>query len=82
MDTEPLERAVKLVGGQSALAKVLGVKQGHVWYWLNGAKRIPAEYCAAVEEATSGAVSKHDLRPDLFEAEKPNAGARAEEPAA
>ena len=74
MDTDPLERAVKLAGGQSALAKALGVKQGHVWYWLNGAKRVPAEHCAAIEEATGGAVKRFQLRPDLFEEEPVNGG--------
>ena len=31
------ERAVQIVGGQSALARALGVKQGHIWHWLNKA---------------------------------------------
>lgn len=66
-----LQRAIDLVGGQSALARALGepVKQAHVWYWLKGAGRVPAEYCAAIERATEGKVTRHDLRPDLFESE-------------
>ena len=64
-----LRRAVTLVGSQSALARALGdnVKQGHVWYWLEkGQGKVPAEYCAAIELATGGKITRHDLRPDIF----------------
>jgi len=62
----PLERAIELVGGQSALATLCGVKQGHVWHWLRRAKRVPAERIFAIEKATNGAVTHQELRPDLF----------------
>lgn len=62
----PLERAIELVGGQSALARLCGVKQGHVWHWLRQAKRVPAERVIPIEMATKGAVTRHDLRPDLY----------------
>ena len=64
-----LKRAVGIMGSQSALARAIGenVKQAHVWYWLNeGAGRVPAEHCAAIERATEGKVTRHDLRPDIF----------------
>jgi DNA-binding transcriptional regulator YdaS (Cro superfamily) len=67
-----LQRAVDLSGGQAGLAKRLserkglGIKQGHVWYWLNKSKRVPAEYAVPVEEITDGQVSRYDLRPDVF----------------
>jgi DNA-binding transcriptional regulator YdaS (Cro superfamily) len=65
-----LKRAVDILGSQSALARALGepVKQAHVWYWLNdGGGKVPAEYCAAIERATEGKITRHDLRPDVFE---------------
>jgi DNA-binding transcriptional regulator YdaS (Cro superfamily) len=70
---EALRRATEIVGGQSALARAISertegkIKQGHIWYWLSeeGAP-FPAEYCAAVEAATAGAVTRAQLRPDLF----------------
>lgn len=64
-----IEKAVEAAGGQSALARAIGgnVKQAHVWYWLNTADaKVPAEHCAAIEQATGGKVTKHDLRPDVF----------------
>lgn len=62
----PLERAVAKLGDQSKLARAIGVKQAHVWYWLNKAKQVPAEHVLPIERATEGAVTRHELRPDLF----------------
>ena len=61
-----LERAIEIVGGQSALARACGLKQGHVWAWLNKASRCPAEHVLGVEKATLGKISRHQLRPDLY----------------
>ena len=55
--------AVEKLGGQSALAAALGLKQQHVWNWLNRDQRVPPEHCAAIETATGGAVRRWDLRP-------------------
>lgn len=63
-----LERAIEHAGGQTALAKKLGVKQANVWTWLNRVKgeTPPAEFCLGIEVATAGAVSRYELRPDVF----------------
>lgn len=64
-----LERAIKIVDGQSALARAIGepIQQGHIWYWLREKDgQVPAEHCAAIERATDGKVSRHELRPDIF----------------
>lgn len=61
-----LRKAVVLVGGQTALARKLGVNQQNVSWWLNKSKKVPAERCAAIEAATGGAVTRYDLRPDVF----------------
>ncbi|MBL8807517.1 MAG: molecular chaperone TorD family protein [Rhodospirillales bacterium] len=63
---EALSKAVELVGGQTQLARLLGVKQSHVWHWLNRAERLPAEFVLPIENATGGQVNRHMLRPDLF----------------
>ncbi len=68
MDHSALERAVEIVGGQSALARKLGLKQANVWHWLNRAEHVPAEQAIAIELATGGAVTRAALRPDLFAA--------------
>ncbi|MBK1699765.1 transcriptional regulator [Thiococcus pfennigii] len=56
-------KAIKHVG-LSVLAGRCGVTYQAVRKWER--KRIPAERCRAVEEATGGAVTVHDLRPDIF----------------
>ena len=66
MNHSALERAVEIAGGQSALARKLGLKQANVWHWLNRAEHVPAEQAIAIEQATGGAVTRAELRPDLF----------------
>lgn len=64
--TDALTRAIAIVGGQTQLARLLGVKQANVWHWLNKADRVPGEYVIAIEKATGGEITRHDLRPDLY----------------
>ena len=59
-----LQRAVEKLGGQAALAAAVGVKQQHVWNWLNrGDATPPTDHCTAIEQATDRAVMRWDLRP-------------------
>lgn len=60
----PLQTAVKTLDGQAALAAAIGVRQQHVWNWLNRPGYVPPEHCAAIETATGGAVTRRDLRPE------------------
>lgn len=65
--TNALEKAVEICGGQNGLAREISVGQGHVWHWLKkSTKGVPAEYCAAIERATNGYVTRSDLRPDIW----------------
>jgi DNA-binding transcriptional regulator YdaS (Cro superfamily) len=71
-----LRRAAEVVGGQAALASGLGfaTRQG-VWPWFNTARRVPAEYCPAIERMTREraaaegdpalVVTCEQLRPDV-----------------
>lgn len=59
-----IKRAVEIVGGQSAMARLLGRAQASVWAWVNKGTPVPAEHCFAIEDATG--VSRHDLRPDIY----------------
>ena len=52
---------------QEQFAKKLGVSQGLVWQWLSGKQTITAERAVEIEKETDGEISKHDLRPDLWE---------------
>ena len=56
---------------QVATARAVGVTPQAVSDILRRGKRVPAEWCLELETATGGAVSAHDLRPDLYPAEKP-----------
>ena len=61
----PLERAIAIAGGPSALARVLGLPWAStVTNWL--ARGVPAERCLAIELATNGAVTRYELRPEVF----------------
>lgn len=71
MGKRALERAITCLGGQAALGRACGKAQGHVWWWLHRAKRVPAEHVLAIETATKGLVTRHDLRPDLYPTLKP-----------
>lgn len=61
-------------GSQAKLAEVIGCSQQQISYLLK-AKSISAEMAMKIDTATNGAVSKNDLRPDIF-------GTRAAQPAA
>lgn len=61
---EPLNRAIELLGGVSAAAETLGIKNYQtIQQWRRSG--VPAEYCPAIERATKGQVRCEDLRPDV-----------------
>jgi DNA-binding transcriptional regulator YdaS (Cro superfamily) len=60
---DALQTAVDIVGGQTALAAVLGVKQQNVWNWLSRAAFVPPVHCPAIEPATGYVVMRWHLRP-------------------
>lgn len=51
-------------GGQTRLAKALGVPVVTISHWANSVRPIPIFWCATIEIATEGAVTRKDLRPD------------------
>jgi DNA-binding transcriptional regulator YdaS (Cro superfamily) len=64
-----LEEAIEVVGGQSALARVIGTKQQTVWWWRNRTRCAPPEACLKIEEATRSngqEISRYRLRPDVY----------------
>ncbi len=63
----PLDTAVHIAGGQSALAAKIGVKQAHVWNWLNRqGRKVPADKVLSVSAAIEWEVTPHELRPDIY----------------
>lgn len=59
-----IDRAIDLLGNQTKLAEALGVSPMAVTQWKR--RGVPAERCVPIEEATSGEVTRYDLRPDIF----------------
>lgn len=51
-------------GSDSQMARDLGTTQPTIWRWCNQAKQLPAEYVLKAEQLY--AVSRHDLRPDIY----------------
>ncbi|MCR6700875.1 MAG: helix-turn-helix domain-containing protein [Dokdonella sp.] len=60
-----LARAIDVVGSQAGLARMIGIRSPSISGWIVRGK-VPAERCAAIERATSGLVTRYDLRPDVF----------------
>jgi DNA-binding transcriptional regulator YdaS (Cro superfamily) len=60
----PLERAIEIVGGVSALARGLGVAASAPSMW-KARGLVPAERCPAIERLTAGVVRCEELRPDV-----------------
>ncbi|TPG50163.1 transcriptional regulator [Rhodanobacter glycinis] len=61
MKTEAINTAVKVAGGQTALAARIGVSQGLVWQWTRG-QAIATKHFAAIERETG--VTAHQLLAD------------------
>lgn len=61
--TEAIRRAVEKVGGNAAMAAILGISRPAVAQW----QQCPALRVLQVEALTG--VSRHELRPDLYPVE-------------
>ncbi|RBO82594.1 YdaS family helix-turn-helix protein [Marinomonas aquiplantarum] len=59
-----IQKAVNIIGTQTKVARLIGVKQAHVWNWLRLHKRAPAKYIRRISEATEGKVSVDELLQD------------------
>lgn len=60
---EALATACRIAGGQSALAKALGRKQGTVWEWLHISGVVPTDVSMKIEDITG--VPAEALNADL-----------------
>lgn len=66
-----LDRAIEIAGPtQEKFAKAIGKEQSYVSMLLHRVRKkgrpVPTDICPAIEAATDGAVTRYDLRPDVF----------------
>ncbi|KAF1008967.1 MAG: hypothetical protein GAK28_00599 [Luteibacter sp.] len=61
----PIERAIKLLGTQTALANAIGASPQQVQQWLAGTRPVPHERCPRIEVATEGQVRCEEIRADV-----------------
>lgn len=66
-EKEALEEAINIIGGQSAVAKLFGIKQQSVSQWLENG--LPYRRVIPLEKATRKKVSRYKLKPSFFEPE-------------
>lgn len=63
----PLDRYLKARGlTREQFARQLDVSAGLISHWITGRVQLPAERAAAIERVTGGALTRQQLRPDLF----------------
>ena len=61
-----IEKAIKLFGGATVLAKKLGISPSFVSEMLRFTKPLPLERALQIEKITDGKVKAKDLRPDIL----------------
>lgn len=76
----PQEKAIERLiaffdDNQILTADALGVKQPSVSGWVTGRSKPGAKTCIRAEEKTGGAVTRYELRPDIFGAAPPRSAA-------
>ena len=62
----PIIVAADLFGTQRALADLLDIHPSMISQISTGRRKVPAYICRKIEEATKGAVTRYELRPDIF----------------
>jgi DNA-binding transcriptional regulator YdaS (Cro superfamily) len=76
----PVLKAIEVVGSQSELARLVGVSPQAVHAWTKGGA-ISALCASRIERATAGAITRSDLRPDIFGPLDATPGTEATKPA-
>ena len=62
-----LNEVIRIAGGQTELARRLGIKQANVWNWINRARGvIPPDQVIPVARAIDWQKTPHEIDPDLY----------------
>lgn len=64
-DMAPIERLLMLVRSQSCFARELGISPQAVDGWRRRGQ-VPAERVLDIERITGGAITRYELRPDIY----------------
>lgn len=51
-------------GSQADFARAISAFPSDLSAWIAGTKPVPSHFCAAIEKATDGRVTRRELRPD------------------
>lgn len=62
-----IQAAITILGSEAKLGAACGVTQGAIWK-AKKAGRVSGELAVRIHRATNGAIPKHRLRPDLWDA--------------
>lgn len=66
MSKAAITKAVAAVGSNSALAAAINVHESAISLWKTGRRAVPPQHCIPIELATDGAVTRYELRADVF----------------
>lgn len=61
-----IQKAAEIAGGNAKLAAILGVHPSYLSQLINGHRKVPIKRISQIIEATGGAVTREQLRPDVF----------------
>ncbi|BCE02942.1 YdaS family helix-turn-helix protein [Marinicellulosiphila megalodicopiae] len=59
-----IQNATEIIGGQTALANHLNIKQANVWNWLHVRGQAPAKYIKRISALTDNKVTVEELLAD------------------
>ena len=59
-------KAAKAVHGQSNLARKIGISKQFMGQIVKGTRPLPPTLCIPIERACDAAVTRYELRPDVF----------------
>ena len=67
MKNKPFLKAIRQIGTNADVAKLLGYSESHIRAILCGAKNVPAQAVLKLVELSDGMVMAKELRPDIFQ---------------
>lgn len=66
-----IKEAVKLIGTQETVGKIIGVSQGVVSNWVKGKNKVPAKHIIKISELTKNKVTVEQLLSDHESTQEP-----------